>query len=89
MNDTTCVLVFPTNSDARAAFSLFHASGTEEPSTVDYVIAKPLPQELWPVSDSTPEAFGREEGLRGDIFMRLATIDDVKKKGAKQQLDYP
>ncbi|KAH9843679.1 uncharacterized protein C8Q71DRAFT_825594 [Rhodofomes roseus] len=86
IDDTTCILVFPSKAAARSAHRLLTKSIAEEPSLEDgSVTAKPIPVTLWPPEDRINKSLGKGEGLKGVIRMRWATRQDVKKRGAKSE----
>ncbi|KAI0637747.1 hypothetical protein C8Q77DRAFT_1047270 [Trametes polyzona] len=86
VDDTTCVLVFESKSAARAAFRALQKSLAEEPSLEDgTVTAKPIPVTIWPAEDRISATLGKGEGLKGILRMRWARVEDVKKKGARNQ----
>lgn len=89
VDDTTCILVFSSKADARAAYRHLAKSIAEEPSNEDgSVTAKPIPIALWPPEDRINKSLGKGEGLKGAIRMRWATRQDVKKKGAKKESEF-
>ncbi|KAG5639158.1 hypothetical protein H0H81_006417 [Sphagnurus paluster] len=85
VDDTTCVLVFPTKTSARAAYGLLCKSTTEEADVDGFVTAKPIPIAFWPPEERINNSLGKGEGLRGTIRMRWALNEDVKKKGARNE----
>ena len=89
VDDTTCVLVFDSKTDARSAFRFLQKSLAEEPAFDDNsVTAKPIPTPIWPAEDRINAALDKSEGLKGILRMRWARADDVKKKGAKKQSEF-
>lgn len=89
IDDTTCVMVFPSTSSARLAHRHIAKSIAEEPSTEDgSVTAKPIPIAIWPPEDRINKSLGKGEGLKGAIRMRWATNQDVKKKGARKESEF-
>ena len=93
VDDTTCVLVFESTSDARSAFRLLQKSLAEEPSRDDgTVTAKPIPVPIWPTEARINATLGRAggdgDGLRGILRMRWARADDVKKRGAREESQF-
>ncbi|GBE79185.1 hypothetical protein BKA93DRAFT_772595 [Sparassis latifolia] len=89
IDDTTCILVFPSKPSARLAHRRLAKSIAEEPSTQDgSVTAKPFPVALWPPRDRINKSLGQSEGLKGAIRMRWATTEDVKKRGAKNKSEF-
>ncbi len=88
VDDTTCVLVFDSKTDARTAFRVLQKSFAEEPAFDDCVTAKPIPVPIWPAEDRINAALDKSEGLKGILRMRWARADDVKKKGAKKQSEF-
>lgn len=89
IDDTTCILVFPSKAAARSAFRLLTKSIAEEPSIEDgSITAKPIPVTLWPPEDRINKSLGKSEGLKGVIRMRWATRQDVKKRGAKGESEF-
>ncbi len=89
IDDTTCVLVFESKADARAAFRTLQKSLAEEPSRVDSTVtAKPIPVAIWPAEDRINATLGKSEGLKGILRMRWALKDDVKKRGAKKESEF-
>ncbi|KAI9001142.1 hypothetical protein BD414DRAFT_473750 [Trametes punicea] len=89
IDDTTCVLVFETKTAARAAYRALQKSVAEEPSLDDgSVTAKPIPITIWPAEDRISATLGKGEGLKGILRMRWARVEDVKKKGAKNESQF-
>lgn len=88
IDDTTCVLVFPSKSAARAAFRVLTKSYTEEPSEEGFVTSKPIPVAIWPTKERINNSLGVGEGLKGVIRMRWALTSDVKKKGANKESEF-
>ncbi|EJF63024.1 hypothetical protein DICSQDRAFT_146002 [Dichomitus squalens LYAD-421 SS1] len=89
VDDTTCVLVFDSKSDARTAFRALQKSLAEEPALDDgTVTAKPIPMPIWPAEDRINATLGKGEGLKGILRMRWARLEDVKKKGAKKDSEF-
>ena len=89
IDDTTCILVFESKSDARAAFRTLQKSLAEEPSLEDdTVTAKPIPVAIWPAEDRINATLGKGEGLKGILRMRWARTEDVKKRGAKKESEF-
>ncbi|KZT74570.1 hypothetical protein DAEQUDRAFT_720751 [Daedalea quercina L-15889] len=89
IDDTTCILVFPSKAAARSAHRLLTKSIAEEPSLEDgSVTAKPIPITLWPPEDRINKSLGKGDGLKGVIRMRWATRQDVKKRGAKSESEF-
>ncbi|EMD41008.1 hypothetical protein CERSUDRAFT_111576 [Gelatoporia subvermispora B] len=89
IDDTTCILVFPSRTNARAAFKHLAKSAAEEPSLEDgSVTAKPIPIAIWPPEDRINKSLGKGEGLKGPVRMRWATHDDVKRKGARNKSEF-
>ncbi|KAH9912706.1 uncharacterized protein B0H18DRAFT_1052617 [Fomitopsis serialis] len=89
IDDTTCILVFPSKAAARSAHRLLTKSIAEEPSLEDgSVTAKPIPITLWPPEDRINKSLGKSEGLKGVIRMRWALRQDVKKRGAKSESEF-
>ncbi|PIL36714.1 hypothetical protein GSI_00403 [Ganoderma sinense ZZ0214-1] len=89
VDDTTCVLVFDSKTDARTAFRFLQKSLAEEPAVDDNsVTAKPIPVPIWPAEDRINAALDKSEGLKGILRMRWARADDIKKKGAKKQSEF-
>jgi hypothetical protein len=88
IDDNTAVFVFGSKSAARTAQQNLQKSAAEEPDTESFVTAKPIPMTLWPPEHRINATLGKGEGLKGDIKMRWAKGDDVKKKGAKKESDF-
>ncbi|KAI1792975.1 hypothetical protein LXA43DRAFT_301764 [Ganoderma leucocontextum] len=89
VDDTTCILVFDSKTDARSAFRVLQKSLAEEPALDDNsVTAKPIPVPIWPAEDRINAALDKSEGLKGILRMRWALTDDLKKKGAKKQSEF-
>jgi len=100
VDDQTCVFVFPSKKDAREAFTRLtkpaHATADAEvvpmslddPADSSFIPAKPFPIALWPPEERINQTLGKGQGLKGPIRMRWARLDDVKKKGAKQQSQF-
>ncbi|KAG5645258.1 hypothetical protein DXG03_006560 [Asterophora parasitica] len=85
VDDTTCVLVFETRASARTAHRYLRKSVAEDADENGFLTAKPIPIALWPPEERINTSLGKGEGLKGTIMMRWALLDDVKKKGARQQ----
>ncbi|THH11255.1 hypothetical protein EW145_g760 [Phellinidium pouzarii] len=85
INDTSCVLVFATNSACKAALDALRKSLTEEPDFDDCYAAKPVPVMLWPPEDRINKSLGMAEGLQGAILVRVARLGDRKVPGAKNR----
>lgn len=89
VDDQTCVLVFSSSTSAKDAFSKISKVTTVAPeapvSEEEMRLAKAFPVTLWPPEERINQSLGKELGLKGEIRMRWARQDDVKKKGAKQQ----
>lgn len=89
IDDTTCILVFPSKSVARSAYGHLTKSLTDTPSVADGTLtAKPIPVALWPPEDRINKSLGKGEGLKGSIRMRWATPEDVKERGAKNKSEF-
>lgn len=88
VDDTTCILVFPSKAAARAAFRVLTKSYAEDPSEEGFVTSKPIPVALWPAEERINKSLGKGEGLKGAIRMRWALTSDVKKKGAKKESQF-
>lgn len=90
ISDTTCILVFPSSSSARIAYSSLQKTkvGPDSLPAEDeegFVVAKSIPMAFWPAEERINASLGKGEGLKGTILMRWARIDDVKKKRAKEE----
>ncbi|GLB33260.1 putative nuclear cap-binding protein subunit 3 [Lyophyllum shimeji] len=85
IDDTTCILVFPSKASARTAHRFLRKSTTETPDAEGFVTAKPIPIAFWPPEERINSSLGKGQGLKGTIRMRWATNRDVKQKGARQQ----
>ncbi|THH33702.1 hypothetical protein EUX98_g457 [Antrodiella citrinella] len=85
IDDTTCILVFPTRASARTAYNNLSKSKSEDALDNDCITAHPIPVAIWPPEDRINSSLGKGEGLKGTIHLRWATPWDVKQKGAKQQ----
>ncbi|KAK7696605.1 hypothetical protein QCA50_001263 [Cerrena zonata] len=88
IDDTTCILVFPSRSAARTAYRNLTKSPTEDPSPEGFITAKPVPVELWPAEDRINKSLGKSEGLKGVIQTRWATVSDVKSKGSWETSEF-
>ncbi|KAG7096535.1 hypothetical protein E1B28_003963 [Marasmius oreades] len=88
IDDNTCVFVFETNASARAGFRYLQKAAEEEPDLEGFVTAKPIPMTFWPPEEQINKSLGMGEGLKGVIRMRWASLDDVKKKGAKHESEF-
>lgn len=89
IDDTTCILVFESKSAARSAFRTLQKSVAEEPSLDDgSITAKPIPITVWPAEYRISATLGKGEGLKGILRMRWAKVEDVKKKGARNQSQF-
>lgn len=88
IDDTTCILVFPNKSAARAGFRVLTKSYTEEPSDEGFVTSKPIPLHAWPAKERLNKSLGTGEGLKGAIRMRWALTSDVKKRGANKESEF-
>ncbi|KAH9921478.1 uncharacterized protein BXZ73DRAFT_51828 [Epithele typhae] len=91
IDDTTCVLVFESKTDARTAFRALQKSSTEDPSPIDdMVTAKSVPMGVWPaehrIKATLPQA--SESPLKETVRMRWARPEDVKKRGAKKESQF-
>ncbi|KAI4293871.1 hypothetical protein K525DRAFT_213955 [Schizophyllum commune Loenen D] len=87
VDDETCVLVYETVSQARAAFDRL----TRSPGTNDegYVTAKTFPASLWPPDERVSASLGeRGTALRAPIRMRWARHEDVKRRGAHHESQF-
>ncbi|KAI0829387.1 hypothetical protein BC628DRAFT_1130503 [Trametes gibbosa] len=89
VDDKTCVLVFDSKTAARTAFHTLQKSVAEEPSAEDGTItAKPIPTTIWPAEYRISKTLGKSDGLKGTLRMRRARVEDVKKKGARNQSEF-
>ncbi|KAL0062652.1 hypothetical protein AAF712_010489 [Marasmius tenuissimus] len=88
IDDNTCVYVFETKEAARTGFQYLQKSAGEEGDLEGFVTAKPIPVAFWPPEERINKSLGKGEGLKGTIRMRWAKIEDVKKRGAKQQSEF-
>jgi hypothetical protein len=88
IDDTTCILVFPTKLAARDAFRVLTKSYTEEPSEEGFITSKPIPVAIWPSKERINNSLGIGEGLKGVVRMRWALTSDVKKKGANKESQF-
>ncbi|KAL1721294.1 hypothetical protein EV715DRAFT_195154 [Schizophyllum commune] len=87
VDDETCVLVYETVSQARAAFDrLTRSPGV---SAEGYVTAKTFPASLWPPDERVSASLGeRGTALRAPIRMRWARHEDVKRRGAHHESEF-
>jgi hypothetical protein len=98
VNDTSVVLVYPSNRLAKRSFRFLRKSIAEEEDQDGYLTAKPIPVDLWPLetrirteSEPTPDstADNADEvattGIKGRLQLRLAHMDDVKQTGSRDQ----
>ncbi len=91
VNDETCILVYPSTSLARTAFTSLQKQTPTSTSEADFdgfVVAKPIPLSLWPPNTRINKTLGTSSGLSGIIHMRWAMSSDVKKKGAKHESEF-
>ncbi|KIP09862.1 hypothetical protein PHLGIDRAFT_18501 [Phlebiopsis gigantea 11061_1 CR5-6] len=88
IDDTTCILVFPSKGAARTAFRVLTKSYAEDPSEEGFITSKPIPVALWPPEERINRSLGKGEGLKGTIKMRWALTSDVKKKGANKDSQF-
>ena len=88
IDDSTCILIFSTKSNARLAFRYLAKSHAEEPSEEGFITSKPIPVAIWPPEERINKSLGVGEGLKGAIRMRWALTSDVKKRGAKSQSQF-
>ncbi|KAH6896482.1 hypothetical protein BKA70DRAFT_1316592 [Coprinopsis sp. MPI-PUGE-AT-0042] len=103
VSDTTCVLVFSSKAEARKGYLALQKVPDEEPSLEDgSVTAKSIPVTLWPAEERITRTLGlalgaedkerenerRKEGLAAPLRVRWARIDDVKKKGARNESEF-
>jgi hypothetical protein len=88
IDDTTCVLVFASQSAARTAQRHLQKSATEEEDDDGFVTAKSVPIVLWPPEERINKTLGKGDGLKGVIRMRWARKDDAKKKGASKASEF-
>ncbi|TFY80630.1 hypothetical protein EWM64_g3380 [Hericium alpestre] len=88
VDDTTCVLVFESNADARTGHRLLQKSHDDYGDDEGFVVAKSIPMACWPPKDRISATLGKGEGLKGAMRMRWATRDDVKKKGARKESEF-
>jgi len=88
VDDTTCILIFESVSDARTAFRLLQKSIGENTDEDGSITAKPIPMACWPPEERINASLGKSEGLKGVITMRWARHDDMKKKGARNDSQF-
>lgn len=88
IDDTTCILVFPTRASARAAFGALTKTSASQELEDGFVVAKSVPVHLWPPEDRINESLGKGEGLKGAMKMRWATPGDVKQRGANKNSEF-
>lgn len=88
IDDTSCILVFPNKSAARAGFRVLTKSYVEEPSEEGFITSKPIPVHVWPARERLNNTLGVGEGLKGTIKMRWALTSDVKKRGANKDSEF-
>ncbi|KAI0035636.1 hypothetical protein K488DRAFT_39167, partial [Vararia minispora EC-137] len=88
INDTTCVLVFESNTEASAAFRLLQKAPGSVPDEDGLVPARTIPMAVWPPEERINASLGKGEGLRGSIQVRWARMDDVKKRGARKESEF-
>ncbi|ESK93104.1 hypothetical protein Moror_8827 [Moniliophthora roreri MCA 2997] len=87
IDDNTCVLVFESKVAAHQGYKYLQRLAGE--AELDgFVTAKPIPMAFWPPEERINKSLGKGEGLKGTIRMRWAKVDDVKKKGAKQESEF-
>jgi hypothetical protein len=88
VDDTTCVLLFESSSEAGEAYQLLQKTPDSALDGDDFVLARNIPMALWPPEDRINASLGKGEGLRGTIRMRWARTDDVKKRGARKESEF-
>ncbi|KAI0069099.1 hypothetical protein BV25DRAFT_1896149 [Artomyces pyxidatus] len=88
VDDTTCVLVFESNTRASAAIGSLRKTTSEYPDDEGFVTAKPVPMAFWPPEERINASLGMGEGLKGTVRMRWAVEGDVKKKGARKESEF-
>lgn len=90
IDDTSCVLVFPSVNACKTAYlALLKSSdemGAEDADSLS--TAKPIPVTLWPPEDRINKTLGVSEGLKGELRMRIARAEDVKKRGARNASEF-
>ncbi|TCD70483.1 hypothetical protein EIP91_003244 [Steccherinum ochraceum] len=89
IDDTTCILVFPSRSSARKAFtSLSKPTAEDTPDEEGFFLAHSVPSVLWPPKERINSSLGKGEGLKGTMRLRWATPADVKLRGANKQSEF-
>ncbi|KAH7888100.1 hypothetical protein F5I97DRAFT_1865671 [Phlebopus sp. FC_14] len=88
LNDNSCILVFETKAEARAALRYLQKSASEDVDMDGFMTAKSIPITLWPPEERINQSLGKGEGLKGTILMRWAKNSDVKKQGAKKESQF-
>ncbi|KAL5530442.1 hypothetical protein ACEPAF_6700 [Sanghuangporus sanghuang] len=83
IDDSSCVLIFPTNAACRTALEALRRTPSEEPDFDDCVSAKPVPVIIWPVEDRVNKTLGKSEEMEGILLIRIARNSDKKSRGAK------
>ncbi|KLO15742.1 hypothetical protein SCHPADRAFT_902113 [Schizopora paradoxa] len=93
IDDITCVLVFSSASACQEAQTALSSTARTNEQTMDLddegcLVAKPVPAPLWPPEERINRSLGVGEGLKGVIRMRVARVDDVKRRGARNQSEF-
>ncbi|KAL5527098.1 hypothetical protein ACEPAG_5889 [Sanghuangporus baumii] len=83
IDDSSCVLIFPTNAACRTALEALRRTPSEEPDFDDCVSAKPVPVVIWSVEDRVNKTLGKSEEMEGVLLIRIARNSDKKSRGAK------
>ena len=88
IDDSSCVLIFPSNATCRSALEAFRKNPAEEPDSDGCVTAKPIPVVLWPPEDRINKTLGVAEGLEGPLSVRIARVTDKKAPGARNRSNF-
>ena len=95
VDDTSCVLVFESASacgDAQRILAKVPPAGQDDfaeiPDEEGFISARSIPVSLWPPEDRIGKTLGVAEGLQGEVRMRIARIDDVKRRGARNNSEF-
>ena len=83
IDDSSCVLVFPSNAACRVALEALRRTPSEEPDFDDCVSAKPVPVVIWPMEDRINKTLGKSDEMEGTLLIRIARTSDKKSRGAK------
>jgi hypothetical protein len=88
VDDTTCVLLFPSSAVATTALSRLQRTSSETPDERGFMQAKSIPMAFWPPKERIDASLGKGEGLKGTLLLRWADVTDVKKRGARSRSEF-